>query len=288
MPSSGGDALSRQALQSPTCTGLRGSETSMIRNSGLTSAGPRRSKRVDLVEVGRFVDVRLPAAGLHPELVDAEDAVLAQGEQLGSLGSLTSSSPCLCTGWLVLLALIGGGGRRPGSLAEVDPARQLAHDQQVRSRDHVGTQGARSGERGARPHRAQVGEQAEPCVVRGAPARGAARRGRSCMPAWTADRARQYRVGGAAGRPGHRPSTRCRARRSMRRPPRYSVGNSPTAWSAAGGADDLGADAVRERRNARQAGLAAEMFWAPVWCCAVSGCAVEPSTASTNYGGGAR
>jgi hypothetical protein len=36
----------------------------------------------DLVEDRGLVDVGLPAARLEPELVDAEDAVLAQGEQL--------------------------------------------------------------------------------------------------------------------------------------------------------------------------------------------------------------
>ena len=70
------------------------------------------------------------------------------------------------------------------ALAEVEPAGELAHHQQVGALDALAAQGARVVERRPGAHRAQVGVQAEAGRAGpAAPARGAACRGRWC-PTW--------------------------------------------------------------------------------------------------------
>ena len=64
--------------------------------------------------------------------------------------------------------------RMPSRLAEIDVAGQLAHDQDVEARDHLGLQRGRVGQLRVDLRRAQVGEQARaPCAGRGSPAPGA-------------------------------------------------------------------------------------------------------------------
>ena len=110
-------------------------------------------------------------------------------------------------------------GHRLGALllAEVDAAGQLAHDQQVGALDPLAAQRRGVVQRGDRPDGPQVRVQAEPLAqARAGPARGAARRGRSCPTSArrrppAAPRRRRGR------RRAPRRSARCRGRRSRRR-----------------------------------------------------------------------
>jgi hypothetical protein len=60
----------------------------------------------DLVEVGRLVHVRVPAARLHPELVHAEGAALAQRQEGGAprVGDVVEPDPPEAAGLAVLEA----------------------------------------------------------------------------------------------------------------------------------------------------------------------------------------
>jgi hypothetical protein len=71
-------------------------------------------------------------------------------------------------------ASVVGGVAVEAAVAEVDPARELPDHQQVSPLDALALRRAGVEQRRARPHRSQVGEQAEALsAVRAAPARGA-------------------------------------------------------------------------------------------------------------------
>ena len=104
---------------------------------------------------------------------------------------------------LDLLARVDAGVRGrvlgPGLLAEVDPAGQLAHDQQVGALDHLALERAGVIQRRDRLDRAQVGEQAEALAQPEQALLGAGLGRVGGVPFGAADGGQQDRVGGAAG-----------------------------------------------------------------------------------------
>ena len=103
------------------------------------------------------------------------------------------------------------------AVAEVDAAGELAHHEQVGALDPLALERAGVEQRRAGPHRAQVGEQAEPLAQAEQALLGARRVGVGGVPLRAADGGEQHGVGAAAGVEhlvGERP---CRARRSRRR-----------------------------------------------------------------------
>ena len=123
---------------------------------------------------------------------------------------------------LDLLARVdaGVGGRVRGArlLAEVDPAGELAHDEQVGALDQLALERARVVQRRDRPDRAQVGEQAEALAQAEQPLLGPGLGRVGGVPL----RARRPRPAARRRRPGRRRasrrSARCRGRRSTAPP----------------------------------------------------------------------
>ena len=95
-------------------------------------------------------------------------------------------------------AVVVGGVPVAARLAEVDAAGELAHHQQVGALDPLALERAGVQQRGARPHRAQVGEQAQPLAQAEQPLLGP-RRGRVLrhrgVPLGPAHRGQQHGVG---------------------------------------------------------------------------------------------
>ena len=136
-----------------------------------------------------------------------------------------------------------GGARL---LAEVDPAGQLAHDQQVGALDHLALQRAGVVQRRQRAHRPQVGEQAEALAQPEQALLGPGLGRVGACPTW----ARRRPPAAPRRRPGRRRashrSARCRGRRSRRRRTGarlVEVGADGVEHLDRGG-DDLGADPV--------------------------------------------
>ena len=85
------------------------------------------------------------------------------------------------------------------AVAEVDAAGQLAHHEQVGALDPLALERARVEQRRAGPHRAQVGEQAEPLAQAEQALLGARLRRVGGVPLGAADGGEQHGVGAAAG-----------------------------------------------------------------------------------------
>ena len=96
-------------------------------------------------------------------------------------------------------AEVGGGVLGARLLAEVDPAGQLAHDEQVGALDPLAPQRRGVIERRQRLDGAQVGVQAEPLAQPEQALLGTRRLRVGGVPLGAADGREQHRVGGAAG-----------------------------------------------------------------------------------------
>ena len=85
------------------------------------------------------------------------------------------------------------------AVAEVDAAGELAHDEQVGALDALALERAGVEQRRARPHRAQVREQAEPLAQAEQALLGPRLARVGGVPLRAADGGEQHRVGAAAG-----------------------------------------------------------------------------------------
>jgi hypothetical protein len=149
----------------------------------------------------------------------------------------------------VLARVVGPVAVAP-AVAEVDTPRQLAHDEEVRALDQLGTQGARAHERGAGSHRPQVRVQPEALAQSEQPLLGARGAGIGGVPPRPADGAQEHRV---------RFPTRVEHLIRQRRPVRVYRGAADGVLSEVEvrdgiqepprGRDDLGSDAVAREQH---------------------------------------